>query len=326
MYFEDNSAKYLKYCKEIRKHTPATIKNKTNSLGRFARWLNGREFNLENSRCYVDFLLEEGVSASTVKEYFRTIKAFGGYMDRYGIQPYFLKALELPKDVYRDRLPVSTETALKIIDAGTQSCLSDNKHGRDSKVISSLALRFMLFTGVRDGGLLNMKVSDVHFDTGTYHIRLKGGNIVEKGLPINLIEELKNIGSAYKLFPVSVETLRDVLSRGCKKLGLPKIKPHSLRSIFATTLASTDMSPIQLAKQMNHSKIETTYKHYIQSDVFKDTQILNLNHPIISLDVSPRKKLEMVEKSQIIMSLTNDPRFIITMLDDKLVIKIRRDY
>lgn len=319
----DNTTKYLQYCIEIRGHTPETLKNKRNSLGRFGRWLNGRDFNLENCRGYVDYLLNKDVAPSTIKEYFRTIKAFAGYLDRYEIIAYFLKPLELPRDMQKDRLPVSTETALKIIKAGTEPCSSDNQNGKASKRVSSLACRFMLFTGVRDGGLLKMKTDDVHFDTNTYHIRLKGGKVVEKGLPVNLIEELKLISrdKKGKLFPVAVETLRDVLARGCKKLGVSKITPHSLRSIFATTLASTDISPIQLAKQLNHAKIETTYKHYIQSDVLKDAQILNLTHPIISQGVSTRSKLELVEKSQAIMSLVSDPRFKVTMSAGKLVIE-----
>lgn len=178
-------------------------------------------------------------------------------------------------------------------------------------MVGRICLRFMAFTGVRDGGVLRIMIDDVDFVSGKYLVRLKGGEIVNKGIPLNMIEELKElIGKLGKgrLFPTTAESLRRLMARGCKAVGVEKITPHGLRGHFGTTMANAGVQIVDLARQMNHKKVETTYKFYMRANEEREAEVLNLSHPVVSGSSDVKAKLELLRKSGFMESFLSDSR------------------
>ena len=58
-------------------------------------------------------------------------------------------------------------------------------------------------------------------------------------------------------------TLNDVLSRHCKKLGLPQISVHGLRHTHASLLLFSGVSIASVARRLGHASITTTQKTYL---------------------------------------------------------------
>ena len=141
-------------------------------------------------------------------------------------------------------------------------------------------MRMALFTGIRRGGLLDMRWKDIDFERGFITIRNKGGN--DETLPMNdmsrAILEGHPRGESSYVFPgkyggkrsTNSKTARDIAN----KAGLPKdFRPlHGLRHHFASMLASSgevDMYMIQ--KLLLHKNPVTTMRYsHLRDQVLKD--------------------------------------------------------
>ena len=115
-----------------------------------------------------------------------------------------------------------------------------------------------LTTGLRRGGLLGLKWSDIDFNQGVLHIRRQiariNGEVVEaplktensyRTLPIGadavgiLLAQKSKSHSDYVFpsptgGPISLDSVLYMLHRVLKQAGLPKVRFHDLRHTFAT--------------------------------------------------------------------------------------------
>lgn len=76
-----------------------------------------------------------------------------------------------------------------------------------------------------------------------------------KGLPLD-----KPIFAKHKVFN---STVNDVLTRHCKKAGLPEISIHGLRHTHASLLLFAGVSIASVARRLGHASMTTTQKTYL---------------------------------------------------------------
>lgn len=251
--------------------TPQKVK--LNHLKGFLEWLNGN-----------------GVSPRTQARTISGIKSFYKYLlieEKITSDPTAL--LEAPK-VGRKLPDVLT---LNEIDALIDAIDATKAEGQRNKAI----LETLYSCGLRVSELVDLKVSDLHFDQGYIKIEGKGGK--ERLVPVSprAIAEINKYFEGYRRTLNIMSSAVDVLflnRRGQKlsrvmiftiiknlatKINLnKKISPHTFRHSFATHLieGGADLRAVQ--EMLGHESILTTeiYTH-IDRDYLKDT--INQYHP-----------------------------------------------
>ncbi len=143
-----------------------------------------------------------------------------------------------------------------------------------------LLFRLILATGLRIGEALALIRADIDFTKHTVTVSkdvvfLNGKRILQDcpktdaanrtlPLPAELCSELEKI-QTYELFPFSYNSIRLVMSRISKKIGI-KVSPHILRHTYATRLEEAGIPPKIKQYLMGHASMRMT------QDVYTDTQ------------------------------------------------------
>ena len=149
-------------------------------------------------------------------------------------------------------------------------------------------IRFMYMTGFRISETLNMKFTDINFETGIIEVPNKINKEVIDTFPITkniselLLEQYQIAQSRYgakkqKVFKweaVSKSNLTKKFNNVCKKLGyyVPGESFHRLRNTFSNKLINSGVSLKNTANLMRHTDINLTYRKYTKkyTDVLKD--------------------------------------------------------
>lgn len=148
-----------------------------------------------------------------------------------------------------------------------------------------LVVRFALYTGKRKGEILNLKWSDINFDTRHYTLqRTKGGT--RQSLPLNnkaweVIQKAKEIKKGPFVFPSNKgnhykEPFNSTWKRIRVKAGLQGFRFHDLRHTYASYLASSGKVDIYTLKELlGHSDIKMTqrYAHLINGALRKAANV-----------------------------------------------------
>jgi integrase/recombinase XerD len=133
--------------------------------------------------------------------------------------------------------------------------------------------RLALLTGMREGELLNLQVSDVDFGRGLVFVRnpkWKQDARKTEGLPVssealNVLRELCRKARGGRLFWHEGDgralvpcTVSNLFRHHARRVGLMGLKPHSLRHTFGTRLGEAGCDAYEIRKLMGHSSITTT--------------------------------------------------------------------
>lgn len=284
----------------------ATIRGKRDSLNRLYRYLNGGELDLKSVQGYLNSLKKHGLNGtpwsntSLIAE-IRRIRAFLNYLDKTSILKSFADLIPVPKSDSNPRNIVSSKMAEKIIIAGTSPGSGDNSINIQRKINTSLALRFILRTGLRPAELQRIKVSDFIFDEeypAVWVERRKNKRSEGKTklpLPLDLIEELKNTVGKGRAFPVTQKHMNTCLSRGCKIIGKEIITTYSLRVIFCTTTLKHGATLSMVSKLMGHDNPQLTHSIYTKYDISDLSIAMNTFQPIIASNIPTSEALSMFE-------------------------------
>lgn len=249
-----------------------------------------QKVKLNHLKGFLEWLNENGVSPRTQARTISGIKSYYKYLlieEKITSDPTAL--LESPK-IGRKLPDVLT---LNEIDALINAIDATKSEGQRNKAI----LETLYSCGLRVSELVDLKVSDLHFDQGYIKVEGKAGK--ERLVPVSprAIAEINNYFEGYRRTLHITPLANDVLflnRRGQKlsrvmiftiiknlaaKINLnKKISPHTFRHSFATHLieGGADLRAVQ--EMLGHESILTTeiYTH-IDRDYLKDT--INQYHP-----------------------------------------------
>ncbi len=240
------------------------------------------------------YLLMKGYSNLTVKNYIYIVNDFlksSSLPDAQSIQKYFLrkkitkntratqtlilksfakfikKELKIDFEVFD---PPKTSKILPVFltkDEVRRLLEISKNHLRDFTIIT-----FLIYTGVRVGELVNLKIEDVNLE-GRY-VKIRGKGDKERLVPLS--NELTAILSTYiekkrgetflfesnrrkKFSPLTIQLM---VRKYAKLANIPKkITPHKLRHTFATLALESGISPITIGELLGHSSLNTTMKY-----------------------------------------------------------------
>ncbi len=162
------------------------------------------------------------------------------------------------------------------------------------KPVAYYAFETLYWTGMREGELLALTLSDIDFDKSiikidkTYQI-LKGKEVVtspktvksnrEIHIPEFLRDELREycdmtycLKSNNRIFPISKDYLCSEIKKGAKEAGLKQIRVHDLRHSHISLLINMGYSAVAIAERVGHESISITYNYAhmfptVQSDM-----------------------------------------------------------
>lgn len=235
---------------------PATVEKYLRDVRAFAVWLDGKSVGRDAAARWRDALLADGLSPATVNA---KLSALNGLFRFLGWEGFRVKFLKLQRRAFRDASrDLSRDDYRRLLDAAQSA-------GRERL---ALLLEAICATGVR--------VSEVRFLTveaatrGRADIRLKG-KIRTILLPGKLCRKLLKYAKRQKIASGEVFLTRggNGLSRKhiwremkslCAGAGVaaPKVFPHNLRHLFATTFYQVTRDIVRLADVLGHSSVNTT--------------------------------------------------------------------
>lgn len=240
-------------------------------------------------------------SPKTIKN---TLQTFNNFLRFCVNQEYITEnpAENIPKPRIPKRLPkyIPKGDALKLIEWTHVVKFRYNFERIRARAI----IATFLFTGVRQGELLNLKMSDIRLDEKVLRVENgKGGKDRLIPLNIRLINILeKYLSERQKLQKMSIYfftslRLDQQMSQSVTKRLFIKLQkdmgfrvyPHLLRHTFATLMLQGNCDLYSLSNMMGHSDIKTT-TIYLSLTTGHLNQQIN-KHPLSFTPIQPQKKI-----------------------------------
>jgi len=302
----------------------ATIRGKRDTLKRFLAWLKNKPFNEETCKEWVLSLKARGLMPNSVKHEARILRATVRYLfKKKYIDEDFALSIPSPKIPKRPLELVPIELAEKIVLVGTLPGRGDNSINKKRKEEYRVALKFILRTGLRNREVRSLRGVDINLEDETYLVRSKSGNLDRLPLPRDMIKDVKQRTNNGQLFPnLRAERLNICLKRGCERLEIKtKVRVHTLRHIFCTTLLKKGV-PLQIVSRlMRHASVAITdevYSHFLIDDL---KQTLNERHPLIGQGLTPEEVFRSIQMAVEGTGIKEDHRFQVKfkIMPDRLV-------
>lgn len=256
---------------EIRNYSQNTIKTYSNIIQNFISYLNMQD-NLFDERVFVrsfkryiqHLKRDKGVSQNYIYLVTITIKKFLEFNDIT-----FLYDIEFPKRT--KALPKSlNEHEVELLIGAVDKDKENTELQKFNKMRNKTIFTILYSSGLRISELLNLKYSDIDFETRTMRIRGKGdkdrivlfdNNAKEVILEYNKLRNQDNPLLIYnkngdKLSSRYVEVL---IKKYAKVAGIKKkVTPHILRHSFATHLLKHGVDIRIIQQLLGHASLSTT--------------------------------------------------------------------
>lgn len=309
---EKTMADYLLSCEIESGMTKRTLEGKKETLSRLSKFLSNSELSPESFRGYIAHLTDLGWKPSSIVSDSKVIRAFiSWHFEGGSISENWGQRVKLPK-LHREEIQiVPFETAQKIIEAGCEVLKTDNKAVRRQKREAKDCLIFASKSGLRNFELRGLKADDFNLEEKTFWVLGKGGHRDKLPVANDMVKMLRpRINRSGLIFRVSEKMLQNSMVRGCQKLDIKqRIRVHSLRHVYATTLLRDGVLYGQARRLMRHTDtriLDTVYSHLNVHDL-----AISLNGTtIVPQGLSPKEKLEKI-LSFIQDEMKNDCRFVV---------------
>ena len=259
----------------------STMTNYRTALLLHSKELHNREFSsitIKDIQKIVHRLLELKKAPATVALYARTIGAFfKKYKKEISID---FEELQLPEFDNKVEYKLSLEDTKRIIKVLREYSKIDLGNGEVFYQYEEIKNIFAFsLTGRRISEILNLKFSDLNFETNSFKIpaiTAKGKKELDCVIDDYLLEALKsqarlrNIDlysrSEAKIFTYTKETARVHFQNILKALNLPRLRLHDIRHMLGTTLVQNGIPIQDISRMLGHSSISITEQRYAKTN------------------------------------------------------------
>lgn len=276
----DFAKKYLEVTAKTRGEK--TNKNIECVFDKTLQLLDDRYMDNYTAECFDSFftdLLNSGLSKYTVKNYRSSLRA--GYQQALRwdyVQSNIIDKTRLIKPDEPDIIPFTRDEFCKLL-----SVINNPLHYD--------IIVFTLYTGLRVGDIVNIKIKDIMLDKKI--IRITSGSehrpknqktnyveIADVIMPIiqnALMSNQNYLFEKLNHYKYSSHTISNVFKRYVFKAGInPALNHKSLRKTFASWLVNEGVPVEEISKLLHHSSPAVTRKHYAKILTPKSTGVTNL--------------------------------------------------
>ena len=246
---------------------PGTVVVYMRILRGFTRWLvshDHEEIDQQNLQAWIDHLSREELAPATIRLRVAAVREFAKYCD-----------INVP----RLRLPRVPETEGHALTDDQLAEFLERAHKLRNRVVGTL-LYLLPHTGLRVGvdhkiEALGLRRSSLERRGDGWWIRVQGKGKRERGVPLDddVITTLRNYLKFWwkgeltdRLFPVSYDAVHGAVARIRKQMGLPWLKPHTLRHTYATRLLDRGVDVMTIQELLGHSSVTTTMRYLHSTD------------------------------------------------------------
>lgn len=249
-------------------------------------WLPIDQIDSDYMQEYVNSLVEDGYSLSTIKKQFHLITAFMDHANVKGIidRPYH-KGVKLPSR----SIVKKCKKEVVAYDATEQEKLRAVLMSLEKPSYAAAIL--MMETGMRIGEVLALSWDDINFKRRFVDIRktfVRIGNhrksyiqneaksyssnrpVPLSSRALDLLERLRlnQNGSEFVICndngdPLTYEAVRWQIKKACEEAGVPYYGQHVFRHTFATNCYYRGCDVKKLSKLLGHADVNVTYNVYI---------------------------------------------------------------
>jgi integrase/recombinase XerD len=286
---------YLLTEKRVAKNTFLSYQK---DLNQFIEFLGKNNIVLEGLRGeelkrFIHYLHGLKLSSRSVARKISTLKTFFSYLTTYFNIKNYAKELYFPK--IEKRLPsYLTQDEVGVV---LEHCEQDSS---PLGVRNSVMLYLLYSSGMRVSELINLKISDIHFDTRFLSIEGKGGKQRMVPVPEVIMDMVReyvqkhaysNFSSTVtpiylfpvlygkKIKPISRQSCWIILKKLCEQAGIKRaVSPHQLRHSFATHLLEKGVDLRSLQVLLGHEGI-TTVEVYTHVETSQLRKIYDKKHP-----------------------------------------------
>lgn len=149
------------------------------------------------------------------------------------------------------------------------------------RIATALVLEANL--GLRIGDIVKLKLSDIVFESGRYHLDIVEEKTKKKRtftVPNEVYTYLQSyalengIKPKNRLFDLTVRAVQSHLKITCDYLGITGVSTHSMRKFFAMSIYRENGCDVELTRALlNHSSVVVT-QHYLSVDTKQVEQAL----------------------------------------------------
>jgi len=274
--------KFRRYLVEDGK-SPSTITSYVGDVEGFLCYLEykGGQFDGQLRRFYVtsykQHLEDQSYKVNTINKKMNSLVCFNQFLVDQGVMESMV--VNLKKD--KIRIAYGSEQEVEVYTDGEVERLLFYIQDRSKvSVRDKLVILLLLYTGIRVGELVSIKLQDIDFLTMQLHILGKGGKIREVPLRAEVVEVAKEYltterkvhkyaDSEYLLLTErSSKMNRDAVNKLLKKhgdeLGIT-MRPHKFRHTFCTRLLRAGVPLTTISKLAGHASVQTTSSFYINT-------------------------------------------------------------
>ncbi len=291
--------KYMEFCREQKKLSPATIKGYAIDLKQFYEAVS-KEDEPFGKEClnYYCRLLNKRYKPRTVKRKLASVRAFCRWLEFEEILSTdpFKKVNVKIQQVKQIPVYLPLASMEKILEIAYEKRERANRRKHTYKVcVQNVAILELLFaTGLRVSELCSLRRENLQMFPGSVRVLGKGNK--ERIVPIENKEVISAIQMQIKvcsekidtngyLFynqrgkPISQQSVRNMVIKYAKEAGIPgRITPHIIRHTFATLMLEQDVDIRYIQNLLGHSSIRTT-EIYTTVTRTKERQIIASKHP-----------------------------------------------
>ena len=249
----DDLTERFRFHLKLKGFSENTISSYSNDLRDFAGFFCDKPLNERNLLRYRDELAKKSYAVPTFNRKLSSVRAFLKFLNRSGLLEIEYSLLKNKKS----RRKVPNYISKGII----ENTMTNDRDG--------LIVRIMYSTGLRISELVNLKVSDILFDSG--FVRVKGKGNKERFVPIDrkTLEITKDYVKARNYYckgylflsnrkrPFTRQGMWKVVKRKFVKVGLD-VKPHTLRHMFATHMLENGANIRAVQDMLGHESVTTT--------------------------------------------------------------------
>jgi len=227
------------------------------NLLRFTNYKSPKEITVKDVKDYLDFLLLQRLSTSTVN---LSINAIKFYYKNILARKFFNEITGIKRPKKEKKLPVvlSKKEIAKIIMVCTNI-----KH--------KLVIQVLYSSGLRISELRNLEIGHIDFERKTIHVIAGKGKkdritIISQTVLDNIDKYLRDFQPLRYLFEsyvsgsrLGVRSLQKVVTDAASRAKIVKqVTAHSLRHSFATHLLENGVNLRYIQSLLGHSRLETT--------------------------------------------------------------------
>ena len=252
-------AAHTLYLTHIKGYSRNTAESYERDIRDFSRWLRERKANARWSTVtrddlddYCIHLSNDFCKGSTINRRLSAISSLYRFFQRQGME-----CTNPAKFETRHKLPKTEPNTIRVSDLERAIEAADAE--------TALALTLLYQTGCRAEELLNIRTTDIDFETGQIHINGKGSKQRTVYVLPQALEMVASWmqGGTGKLFTFNdTRALRRAVHQALAPYSeAPQLSPHAIRHTFATTMVNRGLSTITLAKLLGHNDVRTTQKY-----------------------------------------------------------------